>query len=293
VHQGGPSFRTSSTAPSNLPPQGTVHKGLPKGKEETIHGLNTYVIGNRVNPRGIIVIYSDVFGLSLPNNKLIADGYAKSGEWLVYLPDFFKGDPLTLRFAEVAIPVDASKQSTFAKYTGLLATAPSLIMWMTRHKQGPTNKVCMDFLEALRRGTPRNQKIGITGTCWGGKYAIRAGLKSHMIELDGEKVPLVDAVVAMHPSNLVLPDDVDPLVVPVSVGWGLEDEGTKIELKGKVEGIHEEAKKAGMKVPEMEHRIYKPGRHGFSVRGNPDDPQERACLEDSEKQALDWFQRWL
>lgn len=251
------------------------------------------MIGNRVNPRGIIVIYSDVFGLALPNNKLIADGYAKSGEWLVYLPDFFKGDPLTLRFAEVAIPVDASKQSSFAKYTGLLATAPSLIMWLARHKQGPTNKVCMDFLEALRRGTPRNQKIGMTGTCWGGKYAIRAGLESHMIELDGEKVPLVDAVVAMHPSNLVIPNDVDPLVVPVSFGWGLEDEGTKIELKGKVEDIHEKAKKAGVKVPEMEHRIYKPGRHGFAVRGNPDDPQERACLEDSEKQALDWFQRWL
>lgn len=28
-----------------------------------IHGLNTYVVGNRTNPRGIIVVYSDIFGL--------------------------------------------------------------------------------------------------------------------------------------------------------------------------------------------------------------------------------------
>lgn len=277
----------------NLSFQGTVHKGLPKGKEELIHGLNTYVIGNRVNPRGIIVIYSDVFGLALPNNRLIADGYAKSGEWLVYLPDFFKGDHLTLKFADVAIPVDASKQSTFAKYTGLLATAPSLIMWMTRHKQGPTNQICMDFLAALRRATPRSQKIGMTGMCWGGKYAIRAALEGNMIELEGKKVPLVDAVVALHPSNLTLAEDFDPLVVPISIGWGLQDEGVKIELKGQVEQIHHKVRKAGRKVPEIEHRIYKPGRHGFSVRGNPDDPLERAALEDSEKQALDWFQRWL
>jgi len=251
------------------------------------------VVGNRENPRGIIVIYSDIFGLGLPNNKLIADGYAQSGQWLVYLPDFFKGEPVGLKFADVAIPVDASKQSTFAKYTGLLATAPSLIMWLTKHKFGPTNKICMDFLEALRRATPRNRKIGISGMCWGGRYALRAGLESQMIDLDGQKVPLVDAIVALHPSNLVLEDDVSPLVVPASFGWGLEDEAVKIETKGKVEEIHARAKKEGKTVPEMEHRIYRPGRHGFSVRGNPDDPQERACLEDSEKQALEWFQRWL
>lgn len=272
---------------------GTVHKGLPLGKEEMIHGLNTYVIGNRTNPRGIIVIYSDIFGLSLPNNKLIADAYAKSGEWLVYLPDFFKGDPVGLKFADVAIPVDAKKQSTLGKYTGLLANAPSVVMWMMRHKEGPTTKTCMDFLQALRRATPRSQKIGICGFCWGGRYAIRAAQESNMIEIDGEKMPLVDAVVALHPSNLTFPGDVEGLVVPVTYGWGLEDTNTKIEQKDKVETIHARAKETGKNVPEMVHKVYKPGRHGFAVRGNPDDPLEKACLEDSETQALEWFGRWL
>lgn len=258
-----------------------------------IHGLNTYVIGNRTNPRGIIVMYSDIFGLPLPNNKLIADAFAKSGEWLVYLPDFFEGDPVALQVADLLIPVDAAKQSTLAKYTGMLARAPSFIMWMTRHKEAPTNKVCMDFLGELRRATPKSQKIGIVGFCWGGRYAIRAGLESNMIEMDGGKVPLVDAVVALHPSNLAFPDDVEAAVVPVSYGWGLEDTAVKIEQKGKVEGIHARAKAAGRKLPEMEHKVYKPGRHGFAVRGNPDDPQERACLEDSVTQVLNWCERWL
>lgn len=273
--------------------QGTIHKGLPRGKEEMIHGLNTYVIGNRTNPRGIIVVYSDIFGLPLPNNRLIADAYAKSGEWLVYLPDFFEGDPVPLKAADILIPVDASKQSTFAKYTGILASAPSFIMWMTRHKEARTNKVCMDFLQALRRATPRSQKIGMVGFCWGGKYAIRAGLESNMIEIGGEKTPLVDAVVALHPSHLAFPDDVETLVVPASFGWGLEDTGVKIEQKGKVEEIHAKVKRAGRQLPEMEHKVYKPGRHGFAVRGNPDDPQEKAALEDSVTQVLNWLGRWL
>ena len=206
-----------------------------------IHGLNTYVVGNRTNPRGVIIIYSDIFGLLLPNNKLIADAYAKSGEWLVYLPDFFEGDPVPLKVADVLLPIDAAKQSTLSKYGGMLASAPSYVMWTRRHKEGPTNKVCMDFLQALRRETRTQKtsaKTGMVGFCWGGKYAIRAGFESNRIEIDGEKVPLVDAVVTLHPSHVALPDDVETLAVPVSYGWGVEDQGVKFEQKAKVEEIH-------------------------------------------------------
>ena len=258
-----------------------------------IHGLNTYVTGNRTNPRGIIVVYSDIFGLPLLNNKLISDAYAKSGEWLVYLPDFFKGDAMPLDIADFVIPVEPAKISAFAKFTGMLAKAPSLIMWMARHKEAHTNETCMDFLRSLRRETPGGRKIGIAGFCWGGKYAIRAGLERNMIEINGQKVPLVDAAVALHPSRLVFPEDVETLVVPVSFGWGLEDSSVKIEQKGKVEEIHAKAMEAGKRLPEMEHEVYRPGRHGFAVRGNPDDLLERACLENSVTQALNWFGRWL
>jgi dienelactone hydrolase len=261
--------------------------------EESVHGLNTYIVGNRSSPRGIIVMYSDVFGLRLPNNKLIADAYAKSGEWLVYMPDFFEGDPMSLKIADLLIPTDATKQSTFGKYTGLLASTPSLLMWSSRHKEAATNKVCMTFLQSLRRSVSIGKKIGMVGFCWGGKYAIRAGLEHNMIEIEGTKVPLVNAVVGLHPSHLTVPDDVQSLVVPVSYGWGEEDTVVDFQQKGKIEDLHAGLRKAGKTVPEMEHRVYTPGRHGFGVRGNPDDPMERACLEDSEKQVLNWFHRWL
>ncbi|KAK0269497.1 hypothetical protein LTR35_014793 [Friedmanniomyces endolithicus] len=273
--------------------KGTIHNGTPQGKEEMLHGLNTYVIGHRTNPRAIIVMYSDIFGLLLPNNKLIADSYAKSGDYLVYLPDFFKGDAVGLRLADLLIPVDAAKQSTLGKYTGLLTSGPSLMMWMGRHKAGPTDDICQDFLRKLRRATPAGRKIGMVGFCWGGKYAIRAGLEASMIEVDGAKRSLVDAVVALHPSNLVLPTDVEAPVVPMTFGWGQEDSQVSIETKGKVEGIHAGDAKKGKQVPEMVHKVYKPGRHGFAVRGNPDDAQERKCLEDSTTQVLEWFGKYL
>jgi dienelactone hydrolase len=258
-----------------------------------LHGLNTYTIGNSTNPRAIIVIYSDIFGLSLPNNKLIADAYAASGEYLVYLPDFFHGDPVTLRAADALIPVDAAKQSVLAKYTGILASMPSFVMWMTRHGSKKCEEECVEFLGKLRRDTHGKVKIGMVGFCWGGKYAVRAGLASHMLDIDGAKVPLVDAVVALHPSHLAVPEDVEELVVPTSFGWGREDVAVSFKLKGQIEKVHGDKEKEGKKMLEMEHRVYEPGRHGFAVRGNPDDEKERKCLEDSEKQVLEWLGRWL
>lgn len=248
--------------------------------------------GNLTNPRAIIVVYSDIFGLGLPNNKLIADSYAASGEYLVYLPDFFKGDPCGLKLADILIPVDESTQSTFGKYTGLLASMPSLVMWMSRHKAGPTERDCNEFLGELRRAEPQ-RKIGMVGMCWGGRYAIRAGLESNAIESGEGKKPLVDAVVALHPSNLVLPDDVRDVVVPVSIGWGVNDSVVSYKLKAQVEDIHGKRRESGESMPVVEHKTYTPGRHGFSVRGNPDDPQERRCLEDSVTQVLDWFRTYI
>lgn len=255
--------------------------------------MNTYVVGNRTSPKGIIVVYSDVFGLELPNNKLIADAYAKSGKYLVYLPDFFKGDPVPLKIADTILPVDAAKQSTWSKYTGMLAMLPSFLMWQTRHKFEPTDQVCMEFLGKLRRETPVSTKIGMVGFCWGGRYALRAASEDRMIEVNGKKTPLVDVVVALHPSNLVLPADVEKPGVPLSLGWGAEDTFVSIETKAKVEEVHAKEAADGRKMPEIEHQTYTPGRHGFAVRGNPDNPEERAILEGTEKQAMKWMERWL
>jgi hypothetical protein len=93
--------------------------------------LNTYVVNNRTNPRATIVIYSDIFGLFLPNNKLIADSYAKSGEYLVYLSP--------------TIPADEKKLGTFSKYTGLLLAISTFLSWRSKHSETRTRQICSDF----------------------------------------------------------------------------------------------------------------------------------------------------
>jgi dienelactone hydrolase len=40
----------------------------------------------------VIVILPDIFGWTLPNTRILADNYAKKGQWLVYLPEFMNGN---------------------------------------------------------------------------------------------------------------------------------------------------------------------------------------------------------
>ena len=53
---------------------GSLHSGEAKGRFDTIHGLETYIAdAPSGQPKGIVVIIPDAFGIALPNNKILAD----------------------------------------------------------------------------------------------------------------------------------------------------------------------------------------------------------------------------
>jgi dienelactone hydrolase len=72
---------------------GTLHTDTPAGIETTIHDIPTYVTRpDEGQPeKGLIVYITDIFGWELPNNRLLADRYAKKGGYVVYVPDFLRG----------------------------------------------------------------------------------------------------------------------------------------------------------------------------------------------------------
>lgn len=66
----------------------------PLGSVQKIHGRQTYVArpADGKEPKGIVVIISDAFGMPFVNNQILADHYANGGQYLVYLPDFMDGE---------------------------------------------------------------------------------------------------------------------------------------------------------------------------------------------------------
>lgn len=69
---------------------GHKHEGEPLGKEEKVHGLDTYVTGDP-NSKAIIVFIPDAFGWKFNNNRILADHYATKVPARVYLPEFMEG----------------------------------------------------------------------------------------------------------------------------------------------------------------------------------------------------------
>lgn len=71
---------------------GSLHTGMPTGRLEKVHGLDCYTAeAPNGKPKGIVVIIPDAFGWALPNNRILADCYAKNGGFTVYLPEFMDG----------------------------------------------------------------------------------------------------------------------------------------------------------------------------------------------------------
>lgn len=80
---------------------GSLHTGTPQGRIEKIHGLDCYVADPPSSPpKGIVIIIPDAFGWKLPNNRILADEYAKKGNFQVVrarfnaLPCELPTDPL-------------------------------------------------------------------------------------------------------------------------------------------------------------------------------------------------------
>ena len=81
---------------------GSLHEGTPVGREETVHGLPTYISEPPAgqDPKGIIVYIPDAFGWTFNNNRILADAYAKRTNSRVYLPEFMAGHHLPIGVAE-------------------------------------------------------------------------------------------------------------------------------------------------------------------------------------------------
>lgn len=73
--------------------QGTIHDGVPQGKETHLYGRSTYIAeppeGSEI--KGIIMIVSDALGWTFSNMRVLADNMAKEGSFRVYLPEFMNG----------------------------------------------------------------------------------------------------------------------------------------------------------------------------------------------------------
>ncbi|KAF6811374.1 dienelactone hydrolase family protein [Colletotrichum musicola] len=229
----------------------------PTGRTEVVANRDVYIAGD--NPDAAVVIIHDLLGWTFPNARLLADHYAREANATVYLPDFFGGEVLN---------PEPILQGRFHEF--------DLEGFMKRNSRELREPEIFEFARALRA---KHAKVGAAGFCYGGWAVFRLGAEEH-------RPPLVDCVVAGHPS-LLTKQDMDAVSVPVQVLAPEHDVVFTPELKSY---CFETVMKRG--VP-FEYLHFPGVEHACLVRGDPGKPGERDAMARGKTAAVVWFNQFL
>ena len=228
-----------------------------------------------------------VFGWELPNTRLICDEYAKAG-FYTYLPDFLQGDSLhhsLLQNVEPPLKVRETL-SVVEKAKNAAIVSASLGPWLISHREAVSKLLIDGFINTLRT-IPGTNKIGAIGFCWGGRYAV---LQAHGQSMDksGSSIGGVDAAFAAHPTFLAIPGDIDPVRKPLSIALGGKDSLVDEKTRGGIQDVMENK----MGVPH-EIRVYEDQVHGFALRGDWSNENDKKAMDEATQQGIDWLGKYL
>ncbi|SCU92264.1 LADA_0F15478g1_1 [Lachancea dasiensis] len=227
---------------------GNLHEGESIGEIKELFGLKTYVTGSTSNDK-IIVILTDVYGIGLVNNRLIADQIGKAG-YKVVIPDILFGDAVTAMDGSV----------DFKDYA-------------YRHRPEVTGPIISAFVEPLKKEL--NPKfLGVIGHCFGGRYAV---------DLIQSPSPLADAVAIAHPSFLENAKLKSIGQTPLLISAAQVDPIFTTEARHEAEQILIDSGA----VFQMD--LFSNVSHGFAVRGDIKDAKIKYAKEKVLLDQIHWF----
>jgi dienelactone hydrolase len=180
VFQGAPKVGCNAPNLSSGEPSGTI--------QNLTSSLQAYITTpkQRKKPSSAVIYLSDIFGLPLVNNKLLADAIAAAGFHVVF-PDLFAGD---------AVPVDAMGSPSW-----------NMTAWRERHPVSAIDAIVTATVQAVRSELGY-EDIGAVGYCFGGKYVAR-----FLAEGKG-----LNAGFVAHPSGLT-EAELEAIVNPLSIAY--------------------------------------------------------------------------
>ncbi|EPS43129.1 hypothetical protein H072_2949 [Dactylellina haptotyla CBS 200.50] len=266
----------------------------PDGKFEEIGGRRTYVAPSPDGTKTKTLIYiTDMFGVDLLNHQLLADTYAKGG-FHVLVPDVLDGDGLPADFIEVAEPKLAvqEKMTMVEKAKNQATLMATMGPKGIKHREAVAKPKIDTFIAELRKD-PSISKIGIIGTCWGGRHAI----------LQARPDTGISAVAALQPSYTTAADW-QPVSVPLYLAFGDKDTivpisstvvasipGASAVTSLSVDGVIDVLEKKTDLDKEI--RIFENQVHGFTHRGDWSTDLDRQAMDEAADAVIGWFKKYL
>ncbi|KAK0221939.1 dienelactone hydrolase endo-1-3,1,4-beta-D-glucanase [Armillaria fumosa] len=248
--------------------KGVALSGQPQGTLSDLNGA--YLASGPTGSSHAVVLLTDIFGLGLPNPKLLADFFSEQLGCDVWVPDLFDGEIF------LSIPELGGQRPSLLGWIKIIWIALPTLPAIYRNRASVTDKRIQSFMDKLK-STKKYDKIGAVGYCFGGGTAIRFGATG-----------LFDTLVICHPAKFSM-DELKAIKVPSSWVCAEDDMIISHDLRLKAEAAMAE-RKDGIAY---EFRDYKGTTHGFAARPNTDYPEVKEAYENALQQTVEWFKKTL
>ncbi|EJT99860.1 hypothetical protein DACRYDRAFT_101010 [Dacryopinax primogenitus] len=240
--------------------------------------------------KSAILVFTDIFGLPLPNPKIMADGFAMEIGVDVYVPDLFAGHPPIreedlLPYDHTEIGVKPPLWKNLGYTWQVLKSMPNM---MTTGSRPSAAGRMITFVENLKK-EKGVEKLGVVGeahTSWlvGGVIAdlmpyhlFSSAVICHPGDFDHK---LVDEI--NFPTSWVTCEE-DAFFSPTST----EDVNERLARR------NQQLREQGKEAPEYEMKRYMGTRHGFACRPALEVEAVRNAWEGAWEQTVRWFKKTL
>ncbi|KIJ65191.1 hypothetical protein HYDPIDRAFT_27910 [Hydnomerulius pinastri MD-312] len=231
------------------------------GVLETIGGVTCYVgtpTGDYDHQK-VLLLFTDMFGITLGNNKLLVDDFAKCG-FKTIAPDYLNGDEA---------PPYAMNNPEF-----------NVKQWVQKHLPAQTRPPIDKVIAALKEQGVTT--FAVTGYCFGGRYTFDLACEN-----------IIKVAIVAHPSQLKVPDDFTKYLnnskAPLCIEVGDVDVEFPLKNQETVDGILGDGKFA----PGYKRDCWPNMEHGFAVRGDILDPGHLAGKEGAFKNTVAWLKQYF
>jgi len=224
-----------------------------------------------------IVLLTDVFGLHLPNPRIIADHLAKQVGVDVWVPDLFNGKPIgDANTMEPLMPDRAGVKIQWLNVVKLIFNFIPTIPRLIASSPSVVDRRVNEFIKKIK-SEKGYERIGAIGYGYGGVVTGRLG-----------STGFVDTIVMAHPRGLT---QGQILAIKVPSSWALTEEDHYFKNKVvQVALLKEEEEKPDH---DYEVTVYKGTAHGFAVRPNLKVPEVKVAYEGALDQTVTWFKKTL
>ncbi|KAH8831896.1 dienelactone hydrolase endo-1,3,1,4-beta-D-glucanase [Flagelloscypha sp. PMI_526] len=226
-----------------------------------------------------VVLLTDVFGLALPNGKLIADHLAENLNVDVYVPDMFEGYYM-MPFGKLKFPDHQGFKRGWWDWISYVFNMIAVLPRIISNRPSVVDRRVKSFVQKLRESKGYD-KIGGLGYCYGGSLSLRLAQPG-----------ILDAVVSAHPGG---PMNIKDVKSPVSFICAEEDFSFGPQKREEFEAALAARKGKGPEGHEVDYEfvVYEKTVHGFGIRPVFAYPENEKAFEGSKVQMVKWFEKTL